>query len=279
MRNYLEANLLEQADNFNSKTTFPEVNPNETARHMYYVGRIRTVQLEYSEAYACLMQAVRKAPQIKAPAFRATVNKLLVIVQLLMGEVPERKFFNQGDLVKDLEPYCALAGAVRLGDLVQFAKVSENYGPGFLRDHNHNLIVRLRHNVIKAGLRKLNISYSRISLSDICEKLAFDSVQATECVVAKAIRDGVIDGVINHNDGYLQSNETLNIYATNEPQEAFKKRIRFCLDIHNEAIMAMRYPEDAHKDKFETAEDRLAREKEESELAKTLEDEDEEDTM
>ncbi len=33
-----------------------QVNPNETARHMYYVGRIRVVQLEYSEAFTCLMQ-------------------------------------------------------------------------------------------------------------------------------------------------------------------------------------------------------------------------------
>jgi len=278
MRNYMEANLLEQADNFNSKTTFPEVNPNETARHMYYVGRIRVVQLEYSEAFGYLMQAVRKAPQTRAPAFRAAVNKLLVIVQLLMGEVPERKFFNQDGLMADLAPYCALTGAVRLGDLVKFTKVTEQHGPVFQKDNNNNLIVRLRHNVIKAGLRKLNISYSRISLADIQEKLAFDSVEATECIVAKAIRDGVIDGIINHDEGYMQSNETTNIYATNEPQEAFKKRIRFCLDIHNEAVMAMRYPEDAHKDMFETAEDRLAREKEESELAKELEN-DEDDEM
>jgi len=277
MRNYLEANLLEQADNFNSKTTFPEVNPNETARHMYYVGRIRIVQLEYSEAFSCLMQATRKAPQTRAPAFRAAVNKLLVIVQLLMGEVPERKFFQQDGLVDDLAPYCALTGAVRLGDLVKFAKVVEEYGPSFQKDRNNNLIVRLRHNVIKAGLRKLNISYSRISLADIKEKLAFDSVKATECIVAKAIRDGVIDGVINHEEGYMQSNEMLNIYTTNEPQEAFKKRIRFCVELHNDTVRAMRYPEDAHKDSFETAEDRLAREKEENELAKTLGDEDEDE--
>lgn len=279
MRNFMEANLLDQAENFNSKTTFPEVKPAETARHHYYVGRIRTVQLEYSEAYACLMQAVRKGPQQRAPGFRSAVNKLLCIVQLLMGEVPERKFFNQDGLIEDLAPYCVLAGAVRLGDLVQFTKVSEEHAPVFRKDKNHNLIVRLRHNVIKAGLKKLNISYSRISLADICEKLSFDSVEATESIVAKAIRDGVIDGMIDHEAGHLQSNETANIYSSNEPQEAFKRRIRFCLGIHNEAVMAMQYPEDAHKDSFETADERLAREKEETELANTLQDEDDGDEM
>jgi len=181
--------------------------------------------------------------------------------------------------VGDLAPYCVLAGAVRLGDLVQFAKVSEEHGPAFRKDKNHNLIVRLRHNVIKAGLRKLNVSYSRISLADMSAKLGFDSVEATESICAKAIRDGVIDGVIDHEAGHLQSNEVVNIYASNEPQEAFKRRIRFCFDIHNEAVMAMQYPEDAHKDSFETADDRLAREKEETEFANTLQEDDDGDEM
>lgn len=253
------------------------MNPNETARHQYYVGRIRTVQLEYSEAYMCLMQAVRKAPQNGAKGFRSTANKLLVIVQLLMGEVPERKFFNQDGMTEELASYCALAGAVRQGDLSMFAKVTQEHGATFAKDKNHNLIVRLRHNVIKAGLRKLNTSYSRISLQDVCEKLAFDSVESTQCIVAKAIRDGVVDGIIDHEAGHLVSNAIVDTYASNEPQEAFKKRIRFCLELHNEAVMAMRYPEDAHKDAFETAEDRLAREKEESEFAQTLQDEDDDE--
>lgn len=207
------------------------------------------------------------------------MNKLLSIVRLLMGEVPERKFYNQPGIAEDLEPYCAIAGAVRLGDLADFNKATTQYSSVFLEDKNQNLIVRLRHNVIKAGLKKMNVSYSRISLSDICTKLSLDSIEATECVVAKAIRDGVIDGIVDHAAGYLQSNETIDVYSTTEPQEAFKKRIRFCLDIHNEAVMAMRYPEDAQQASFETAEERLAREKEESELAKTLREEDEEDEM
>jgi len=117
MRNYIEANLYEQADNFNSKTSFPEVNPNETSRHLYYVGRIRAIQLEYSEAYMSLLQASRKCPQIKALGFRITVSKWLTVVQLLMGELPERAFFNQPGLISALEPYLALTQAVRLGDL------------------------------------------------------------------------------------------------------------------------------------------------------------------
>ena len=47
------------------------------------------------------------------------------------------------------------------------------------------LIIRLRHNVIKAGVRMINLSYSRISLTDIAQKLQLDSPEDAEFIVAK----------------------------------------------------------------------------------------------
>ena len=46
----------------------------------------------------------------------------------------------------------------------------------------------------------------------------------------------------------LRSNENADIYATTEPQELYHKRIQFCLNIHNEAVQAMSYPEDTAKE-------------------------------
>jgi 26S proteasome regulatory subunit N3 len=60
--------------------------------------------------------------------------------------------------------------------------------------------------VIKAGITRISISYSRISLKDICLKLQLDSEQDAEYIVAKAIRDGVIDASIDHENGYMKSN-------------------------------------------------------------------------
>ena len=51
----------------------------------------------------------------------------------------------------------------------------------------------------------ISLSYSRISLADIAEKLSLESTQDAEYIVAKAIRDGVIEAVINHEEGYVQS--------------------------------------------------------------------------
>jgi 26S proteasome regulatory subunit N3 len=98
-----------------------------------------------------------------------------------------------------------------------FKKIVTQYEQIFRQDKNYSLILRLRHTVLKFGLKKLNISYSKISLKDIMSKLSLDTVEETEQIVAKAIRDGVIDAVINHDEGFMQSRESSDIYTSNDP--------------------------------------------------------------
>ena len=31
----------------------------------------------------------------------------------------------------------------------------------------------------------------------------------------------------------------MDVYTTNEPQQAFQRRITFCLDVHNEAVKVL----------------------------------------
>ena len=50
-------------------------------------------------------------------------------------------------------------------------------------------IFRLRHNVIKTGVRMINLSYSRISLTDVADKLTLDSPEDAEFIVAKVTSD------------------------------------------------------------------------------------------
>ena len=75
----------------------------------------------------------------------------------------------------------------------------------------------MRHTVIKFGLKKINISYSRISIEDICSKLSLESVDETEQIVAKAIRDGVIEAVLDHEAKCIRSMNVQDSYMTNEP--------------------------------------------------------------
>jgi len=243
LRLYLNYNLYDQASKLVSKSVFPEsASNNEWARFLYYLGRIKAIQLEYSGSHKNLLQAIRKAPQNGAVGFKQTVHKLATIVELLMGEIPDRSLFREPTLRRSLAPYFQLTQAVRSGDLNRFGVVIENFGPKFQADHTFTLIIRLRHNVIKTGVRMINLSYSRIYLADIAKKLNSDDNQDAEYIAAKAIRDGVIEAKINHEGGYLQSKETTDVYCTPEPQAAFHQRIAFCLDIYNQSIKAMRFP-------------------------------------
>jgi len=259
--------------NLYQKITFREDNTssNQYARFLYYQGKIKSVQLDYTEAYKCLLGATRKAPQNSANGFRQAVYKLACIVQLLMGEIPERSIFRQPGLEKALVPYLHLTQVVRVGDLKVFRDLVNAHTNLFKADKTFTLIQRLRHNVIKTGLRKINLSYSRISLADISEKLHLDNAEDVEFIVAKAIRDGVISATIDHTGGYIQSKENMDIYSTQEPQSAYHRRITFCLNAHNEAVKAMRYPPDAHKsNQIESAKERREREQE---IANNLADE------
>lgn len=57
----------------------------------------------------------------------------------------------------------------------------------------------------------ISLSYSRISLADIAKKLRLDSPQDAEYIIAKAIRDGVIEASLDHQNGYMQSKVISNL--------------------------------------------------------------------
>jgi 26S proteasome regulatory subunit N3 len=270
LRSLLAEDQVEQAYKLVSKTNFPEkASNNQFCRYLYYTGRISALQLEYGDANDKLKSCLRKSPQAPGVAgFRRAVQKLLVIVSLLMGDVPERASFNAPDSRAALQPYLALTKAVREGSLGAFNKAVAAHKAVFVADKLMTLVVRLSHSVIKTGLRRINISYSRISMADICAKLTLDSPASAESVCAKAIRDGVIDAVIDHESGCLTSKARTNVYATNEPQRAFHQRVEFCLAVRNEAVKAMRYPDDAFKPKKKGD-----KKKEDEEIAKEIEDE------
>ena len=99
----------------------------------------------------------------------------------------------------------------------KFKQLVEKYQRVFQADRVLTLIGRLKHTVIKFGLKKINISYSKISLKDIQAKLCIESVEETEQIVAKAIRDGVIEARINHDEQCISSLPIADVYSTNEP--------------------------------------------------------------
>jgi 26S proteasome regulatory subunit N3 len=243
LRNYLSTSHIAQADLLVTHTQFPEnASNNQVARYLYYVGRIRAIQLRYTEAHEHLTSATRKAPSSPSAAgFTQTATKLLLVVQLLMGDIPDRATFRLASMERALQPYLQLVQAVRVGLLGEFENAIKQHGDTFRRDGTYTLILRLRQNVIKTGIRMMSLSYSRISLRDICIRLKLESEESAEYIVAKAIRDGVIEASLDRERGFMKSKEVGDVYATREPGEAFHDRIRACLGLHDESVKVCRY--------------------------------------
>lgn len=238
LRNYLSTAHISQADLLISHSEFPPTaSSNQIARYLYYLGRIRAIQLSYTEAHEHLIGATRKSPATpSAGGFYQASTKLLIIVELLMGDIPDRAIFRQPSLERAMQPYLNLVQAVRVGKIDGFLNVVQTHNAIFRRDGTYTLILRLRQNVIKTGIRMMSLSYARISLRDICFKLDLESEESAEYIVAKAIRDGVIEATLDHERGFMKSKEVGDIYATREPGEAFHERIRACLDLHDESV-------------------------------------------
>lgn len=64
------------------------------------------MQLNYSDAHTNLQQAIRRAPPPKtAPGFYQAVHKYFIVVELLMGDIPDRSLFRHVVLEKALTAY------------------------------------------------------------------------------------------------------------------------------------------------------------------------------
>ncbi|OAP58550.1 hypothetical protein AYL99_07640 [Fonsecaea erecta] len=269
LRNYLSTSHVTQADLLISHTKFPPTAANnQIARYLYYLGRIRAIQLSYTEAHEHLTGATRKSPtSYKASGFYQASTKMLIVVELLMGDIPDRAIFRQPSLEKALQPYLQLVQAVSSGDVIGFQNLVQRYNATFRKDDTYTLILRLRQNVIRTGIRMMSLSYARISLRDMCLRLGLDSEESAEYIVAKAIRDGVIEASLDHERGYMKSKDVGDVYATREPGDAFHERIQACLALHDESVKAMRFPMNQHRLELKNAQEARERERE---LAKEI---------
>ena len=326
LRNYLGCGLVAQAEALRAAARRPDPprSPQQFARYLFYLGRIRASRLEYPEAREALLQASRKAPTVGANGFRLACAKWLTLVRLLLGDVPrlselaeagascskvssssaaaaastastattttiiekhpDEPFVSPDD--GPLGAYVALARAVRAGDLQAFADAAAAGADAFAADETLPLVGRLRHAVIRAGLARASAAYARIPLSLLAHRLGLPTAEDAEAVAAKAIADGSLAATIDHDGGFLEAGSGAGGYEGAGPRDALHARTAFCLEIHNEAVRALRYEPAgaaaAAAAAAETAEQARERARAEEEMARAIaegEDDDEEDTM
>jgi 26S proteasome regulatory subunit N3 len=83
---------------------------------------------------------LRKGPEVGSRGFRSQVIKLQVIVELLMGDIPNRQVFSSPEFKKILLPYYQVVTCVKSGDMETFKKLLTKYQTLFQNDKNYTLI-------------------------------------------------------------------------------------------------------------------------------------------
>lgn len=159
-----------------------------------------------------LNQAIRKSPDI-AKGFKIQCQKAAIVVELLLGEIPNREIFSDVVIFTNVYPYYKLIQVVLEGELSNFSRIVEHYKATYLKDGLYTMILRLNQIVLRIGLRKISLAYSKISLADVSRKLNIPHSDV-EFVVAKALRDGIIKGEIDHEAQNLKVEGDQNIYVT-----------------------------------------------------------------
>ena len=273
LRSYLYCNLYDVADKFASKVFATPASLAQQhyrsgtanasfVKMLFYVGKIEAVKLNYTKAYEYLQLALRKAPST-ASGFQQSCAKLLTIVQLLMGDLPEKSLFTEHS---GMQPYVTISQSVHQGNTELFQSILTNQ-PAIVerleRDGTLSLVLRLRHNVIKAVVKRANIAYSHISLADLGARIfpktlapgevsSGDGGMEAEFVALKCIKDGAVDAYVTHqadnsSGACFHSKDLLNVYGTAEASMSIGKRVEFCLRTRREAMKAMRYDQPTEK--------------------------------
>jgi 26S proteasome regulatory subunit N3 len=199
LKHYIQVGGYSLALSFLRHAIFPaDASPAQLGRYHFFVGHLKAVTLEYTEAQHHLQLSLRRAPQNPhAEPFRSLVTRHLMVVMMLQGQVPPR------GMLLGLPIYLALARSILQGDVIAFQEVAQN--PQFAEDGLAPLVQRLRSAVILAGLTVISHCYSRIRFADIATMLHIGSAEDAEGFCAKAAADGLIDAIIDHDSQCLVS--------------------------------------------------------------------------
>ena len=277
LRSFILADNYAAAESFvSSVKELPEsATNNDWARWFYYLGRIEAIKGigvgNYTTAQKHFEIALRKAPQNGAMGFKQEVNKWVVLMKLLIGEIPERSLFRTKELEQVLFPYLRLTQVVRLGDVDGFKRTKEEFETVFKEDKTITLVERIHQSVIRTAIRQISLTYSRIFITDVAAKLQSSPEDAHDTVM-KAIKEGILRAVIVSNDpdfkgkAYVKFGESDDQYRGTEPQKEFDKRINELLELYNQAVKALRYPDNKNPE-VETIEEQRKREQEVLDMA------------
>jgi len=184
LKQYIDVGGYTLALSFLRHCNFPtDASPAQLGRYHFFVGHLNAITLDYAQAQYHFQLSLRRVPQNHhSENFRGLVQRQLMVVMMLQGQIPSRS------LLLDAPIYLKLARAIMNGDVLAFQAIQDS--EEFKDDGLSVLIPRLRSSVILAGLTLISQCYSKITFKDISEMLQIGSAEDAEGFCAKAASGG-----------------------------------------------------------------------------------------
>lgn len=212
----------------------------------YYVALIRAHFGHYHEAANLLADAFRKCPPSASTntqgqglrGFLVSLTRLNVVVQLLIGVVPELTTFTASTIHA---PYFSLARSIRLGDLSAYQATLNKYAAVFERHGTSHLVSRLHTNVLNAAIRRIQTVYKSIPLSAVATILLLPSAEQASAVLTRAMHEGVCFGTITPEGIYIPSNNSTD-YTGDVAQTTLHMLTLVANNLGGSCARAMRFP-------------------------------------
>lgn len=158
----------------------------ENARYSFYHGIICLVRGEYRHALSYFNTADILHQE---PSLELKIKKYTIVCKLLLGDFSISYSYRD-----DLKPYFSLIGAVRRAETGLFYEIMEEYKAELFSLNLWFIARRLLNNLLREGLRKISVCYSRISVSDISQILGVN----VDFLLHSCIRSGFISGHVEN---------------------------------------------------------------------------------
>ena len=139
-----------------------------------YYGRIKAIQLEYTEALDYLVKSLRKAPS-SAIGFRQTVEKLRVTVELLLGNIPERQLFLQQANKEALAPYFELTKGNHIFSFICLSFIFSPERPTILKNKIQIFSSPFDENAVLLRKNEVNKIFKKQGYKLLCKNIAYFS--------------------------------------------------------------------------------------------------------
>ena len=262
LRNLLKSGQLKETTQLLKNCRFPEhIGHSLLAKFLFYKGVYLSRVGQLTPALNFITESLRKASEDTTKkglnAFKSSAQKLKIVLQLLVNDPISHQWLNENKIPVH---YMSLVGAVNRGDNMQFHEVINTHKSSFEKDDVMRLLDDMRSVVTKNALKKLSISYSKISIKDALAKLGVGNNPDFDlnAFLTKS-REDLPEFTIDHKNLSIEFTQKSDNYYSSQTRESLIRRIRHLQGLEEQVNKSLKFKvqlkEVANDEKVEDSEE------------------------